>query len=1652
MTENEIYSGLNTPHCKPEDSCFCIIRKIQDITDNLTDPKAPRFADILNQKEFDEEARKQLISLRDLKVVQTIPESNINKLDIEWQASGAKITLEKFRDIDVAKLTQQYSEEQVMKHKDYLENVCTNFFNRITSLIHQAGTKQRSLYDEVTSEILQHWHLAKLRCEIFEGREEVLLQVRSYLDNAVEEPMMIYGNSGCGKTSVMAKIMEHVASGVWKSGKNCQFVIIARFLGTTPNTSNVHQLLVAVCQQLAHVYNVKFEEPDKFSELTKEFHKLLACASDSKPLVILLDSIDQLMPVYNAFKLIWLPEKLLKHVKLVISTIDEGYTICKNAKERYGENMTSIQINPLGEKLGLEVIKKWLGKDMRTMTAGQEALTKQALQKCSLPLYARIVYDQIKKWKSYNVPNIGQLETTVRGAINKLYLSLEEKFGVDIVKHCLSYLTTTRYGISEVELEHVLSLDDLLLNKVFKFWNPPIRRIPPLLWTRIRTELHSYIVERSADDTLVLCWYHRQFIEATKERYLKDQEFSRYISSLLVEYFSGVWGKGKEKPFKYTESQVKRFALNTADSKADRKVPAQPFIFRGSGDGDIRYNKRKLSELPFHLIKCKDYKELKRTVFFNYSWLYAKLRSTSVMQLIEEFEVFMQADKTMKKDAEMKNLYANLQLIRPYVARYPSSLAYELTGRLAKFTGKSENMTSLLIGCDSLGMEHCPIMPLVTCFETADIGLSQNITFRKSEPWQEGGAFTCSEDFKSMFILDYDDKGMPVIHSWDIITGEKINTLSITKVKDEKDKAVIDVYIQLELSKNGKYLIGFYKQKFVGDYKHRYKNHGFVDFIDRESGTVVKSYDGFLYREEYASPLQYMTENHFCVRFGWKVPLYNFTEDTKKELNRPTLLSPDEKYFIMCGQKKTELREFATKEPIGEFDTAETQLAIAAASDFSIVAMMGSETKQLKIFDLAKKQLHANKRYGFLLKSKKVFSLEQKVANTVADLFKPVVETNEKGETEEKTNNRVTMEVAADNRHLLVVFRGTLQWVGYIWNMGRWNAKFVGAITDRMELSCKYPKFNYDGAYVMHSKEKLILIHATEDAELVNSYEMTEIIKDFCVSQTSNKVVVMLQKTVQLLNITKSDVVISRLRTRKNVLNDRSSVLLEREINTSFIHREMIIRPESEDVVVEEMLDIGMVTNTDRLASARSKVKFAVDKRVSPDGLKTIHYHTCVQVVDTKAEEIKYSPKKGDVILRAAKQVNGVPTNETIVIPGLEPGANRSRVLDLIQGDRIVNENNKVKFRVNQEPNGQFKIMNVPSVITVYTSEDEKLRRLQRITVYGENVLTVSNKYVVTEKKGTSEHFVKIYDLVSGKDMATHEVSGGCDCAKFSFDEVQLFVIDRRLQIRVFLAPEYNSLEQKVPLFGDQEKVPYVVKDVITFRDNRDTVIVVYGSEGHSSSVRNRYMHVHLVTKVKSPELEMKPAFEDISKDGQIGIDGRLDVYDMPTGKVSYRVPYAGLKVEVKANDDLVPQGADNVYLRKLRYNDPTASMQLRVRISDDKKYIVYVDKQDDTLHIAKVTDNTVTHMVSCHTHMPKLSLSHGLDIRYYGRVLVLRSEEGVVPFALRDGGDIYRGDVSHQSEILRALSLVDSVWATATQKELPNKDRLHANELFLRR
>lgn len=59
--------------------------------------------------------------------------------------------------------------------------------------------------------------------------------------------------------------------------------------------------------------------------------------------------------------------------------------------------------------------------------------------------------------------------------------------------NCHVWLFSAVSGLTESELEDILSCDEEVLNDVYQYWLPPVRRLPPLLLVRMKADLGEYL-------------------------------------------------------------------------------------------------------------------------------------------------------------------------------------------------------------------------------------------------------------------------------------------------------------------------------------------------------------------------------------------------------------------------------------------------------------------------------------------------------------------------------------------------------------------------------------------------------------------------------------------------------------------------------------------------------------------------------------------------------------------------------------------------------------------------------------------------------------------------------------------------------------------------------------------------------------------------------------------------------------------------------------------------------------------------------------------------------------------------------------------------------------------------------------------------------
>lgn len=201
-------------------------------------------------------------------------------------------------------------------HDEYLSHFLAHFYRNITKLVDRAMRKEdSSAQGVIVTEILQHLHACNSAVKVFHGREESLDRVRSYILGTSDKPIVLYGAGGCGKTSLLAK--SAASSFHWYAEQGGVPLLILRFLGTTPDSSALTPMLISLCQQISYNFMLPMEEiPDDLVPLTAHFKQLLTCGTADGPLVLFLDSVDQLTGASGANKLTWLPSKLPKFCKV----------------------------------------------------------------------------------------------------------------------------------------------------------------------------------------------------------------------------------------------------------------------------------------------------------------------------------------------------------------------------------------------------------------------------------------------------------------------------------------------------------------------------------------------------------------------------------------------------------------------------------------------------------------------------------------------------------------------------------------------------------------------------------------------------------------------------------------------------------------------------------------------------------------------------------------------------------------------------------------------------------------------------------------------------------------------------------------------------------------------------------------------------------------------------------------------------------------------------------------------------------------------------------------------------------------------------------------------------------------------------------------
>ncbi|XP_033119618.1 NACHT and WD repeat domain-containing protein 2-like isoform X2 [Anneissia japonica] len=694
--EMEVSDGIFSPTSIKEGMVW-VHRVLDDI--DSTDNVAWKYLDLVgDSKEPDEHSQEQLSQLT-RRLAEQVIESHFIKLRVPWKEGGL-------------------SPETHKDHEQYVEALKSTLLKQLLEIIDKSIAEKQRIDEEMQvkkisnrlfEEIQHHIFIAQRHCKNFVGQGDILEDLKNHLTSDSKQVLLLHGASGSGKSALAAKI-----------AKVCQrdpMACVLRFVGASAASSNLNSVLQSVCEQLAHIYqehvSIAYKGADKLGNVLSQ---LLKKVSPERPVLIILDGLERF-----DLDISWLPTTLPSHVKLLLTCTSSTQTYDK-IKSHLGKQVTELDIPGLDEKTMKNLIERRLHSKGRTLNDEQFTFLSNKFEKQPLPLFLHMACYEASRWHSFTPSNELKLQASPKAQGEAMFESLEKRYGRTLVSCAMGHFCAARYGLSNVEMNDILSSNSTLLKDL------KTERLPTLLWETILFELEPFIQTNINNSICLRQFCYPVILETAKKRYLDTNEKQLALHSSLRNHF-----------------------LKQHDTCG--KMP----------------NIRRMQELPYHAFKCGD-KKFSDVYIWDLEWLSTKLSHCGVYEVLEDILLGLQS---YPNDLDLKLLQDVLQVSAYALVCDGLQLIPQIQQRLGDMLKGQQNKYPRMISLCNMANR-----PPFSNFLPSNICL---LPLNSSERLETSQG--C--DLTAIFRIKGDDKHMVSVSSakgevsvWNVATQKAVRTLT----------------------------------------------------------------------------------------------------------------------------------------------------------------------------------------------------------------------------------------------------------------------------------------------------------------------------------------------------------------------------------------------------------------------------------------------------------------------------------------------------------------------------------------------------------------------------------------------------------------------------------------------------------------------------------------------------------------------------------------------------------------------------------------------------------------------------------------------------------------------------------------------------------
>lgn len=364
-------------------------------------------------------------------------------------------------------------------------------------------------------------------------RRQYLFDIIDDFIRSDEQYLVFTGESGMGKSALLANWI--------KENETCgDFNLVYHFLDNSFSNNSYENILRHLCDEIYNLYAIEKESihNKKIEEEAQRLLNIIAAREKGKPLVIIIDGINQIPSVADEKLMLWLPSAT-KNIKFLFSTLSDDDTM--RSFERRGYRIESIA--PLMQKERECFIVDYLSN------VGKHLNDKQLQHiisdsKCENTLVLKTLLDELICFGSYEQldTRIGYylVASSISDFFDRVLQRVEEdySFNQNLVRNALTLISLSEHGLSEDELVTILGCRQLDWHLLFcAIYNHII--VKNGLVTFSHQFINTAIEKRyNVSDISIMAFSRRKIVDYFRSLQVDNQsEINRCISELAYQYY-----------------------------------------------------------------------------------------------------------------------------------------------------------------------------------------------------------------------------------------------------------------------------------------------------------------------------------------------------------------------------------------------------------------------------------------------------------------------------------------------------------------------------------------------------------------------------------------------------------------------------------------------------------------------------------------------------------------------------------------------------------------------------------------------------------------------------------------------------------------------------------------------------------------------------------------------------------------------------------------------------------------------------------------------------------------------------------------------------------------------------------------------------------